>query len=212
MIDLRVRHDGFINTPPVASVVSPQYAIVNQTIQINIPVSDVNAGDDVRCRWSTYTPGNRRRRSNDIRSSRDDDDDDYYLITSHLNRVKRTCSSGCTYGDHCSDTSCQGTDCTSNKCWISCCPYIVTTASSITTLSTATVATTTSAATTIATTTTEIQGTLKSTSSYPHRQALDECGGICYPKSTPNGTTLSNCTISFTGLKAGVWYAVAIQV
>ena len=64
-IDLRMRPDGIINTPPVASVVSPQYAIVNQTTQITIPVSDVNAGDDVRCRWSVYTPGYRRRRRSD---------------------------------------------------------------------------------------------------------------------------------------------------
>ncbi|CAF1201607.1 unnamed protein product [Rotaria sp. Silwood1] len=45
--DLRKRPDGFINTPPVAKVVSPQYTIVNKTIQIKIPVSDANAGDDV---------------------------------------------------------------------------------------------------------------------------------------------------------------------
>jgi hypothetical protein len=62
LIDLRMRPDGFINTPPVASIVSPQYAIVNRTTQIVIPVSDVNAGDDVRCRWSVYIPGYRRRR------------------------------------------------------------------------------------------------------------------------------------------------------
>jgi hypothetical protein len=55
-------------------------------------------------------------------------------------------------------------------------------------------------------------GTLKSTSSYPTRQAINECGGICYPGSVPNGTTLSNCTITFTASKAGVWYAVALQV
>ena len=51
-----------------------------------------------------------------------------------------------------------------------------------------------------------------STSSYPHRQAIDECGGICYPSSVPNGTTLSNCTLSFQGLVPGTWYAIAIQV
>ncbi|CAF3372895.1 unnamed protein product [Rotaria sp. Silwood1] len=63
-IDLRLRDDGFINTPPVASVVSPQYAIVNTSTQIRIPASDPNAADDVLCRWSIYTPGvNRRRRS-----------------------------------------------------------------------------------------------------------------------------------------------------
>lgn len=62
------------------------------------------------------------------------------------------------------------------------------------------------------TTTVDTPGTLAATSSYPNRQALDECGGICYPSSVPNGTTLSNCTLSFTGLISGVWYAVAIQV
>jgi hypothetical protein len=55
-------------------------------------------------------------------------------------------------------------------------------------------------------------GTLKSTSSYPTRQAINECGGICYPGSVPNGTTLSSCTITFTGSRAGVWYAIALQV
>ncbi|CAF5073557.1 unnamed protein product, partial [Rotaria sp. Silwood1] len=72
--------------------------------------------------------------------------------------------------------------------------------------------TTTDTTTTINTTTTETPGTPRSTSTYPIRQAIDECGGICYPGSVPNGTTMSNCTITFTGHKAGVWYAVAIQV
>ncbi|CAF3944198.1 unnamed protein product, partial [Rotaria sp. Silwood1] len=45
-----MRSDGFINTPPEATVVSPQYVIVNQTTKIQIPVSDANAGDDIRCR------------------------------------------------------------------------------------------------------------------------------------------------------------------
>ncbi|CAF0883750.1 unnamed protein product [Rotaria sordida] len=77
-IDLRKRPDGFINTSPVAKFVSPQYAIVNKTIQINIPVSDVNAGDDVRCRWSTYTSGYRRRR----RSNNEDRVEDFIDGTS----------------------------------------------------------------------------------------------------------------------------------
>jgi hypothetical protein len=54
--------------------------------------------------------------------------------------------------------------------------------------------------------------TIPSTSSFITRQAIDECGGICYPSSLPNGTTLSNCTLNFTGLVAGAWYGVAIQV
>ena len=64
-IDLRQRPDGFINTPPVSNVISPQYAIVNRTTQIRIPVSDANSGDIVRCRWSVYTPGYRKRKRSD---------------------------------------------------------------------------------------------------------------------------------------------------
>ena len=52
LIDLRVRDDGIVNTPPVANVLSPQYVIVNTTNLIDIPVTDVNVGDDVRCRWA----------------------------------------------------------------------------------------------------------------------------------------------------------------
>jgi hypothetical protein len=52
LIDLIRRPDGIINTPPVAQIISPQYVIVNRTTIISISVSDVNAGDDVRCRWS----------------------------------------------------------------------------------------------------------------------------------------------------------------
>ena len=62
-IDLRMRPDGFINTPPTANVVSPQYVVVNKTAKISISVSDFNVGDDVRCRWSKYTPGYRRQKT-----------------------------------------------------------------------------------------------------------------------------------------------------
>lgn len=55
LIDLRRRPDGLINSPPVAQVTSPQYVIVNRTTSIRIPVSDVNKGDDLRCRWSLKT-------------------------------------------------------------------------------------------------------------------------------------------------------------
>jgi hypothetical protein len=123
-IDLRLRPDGFINTAPVASVISPQYAIVNQTTEITIPVWDVNAGDDVRCRWAVDTSG-----SNPVVSI-----------------------------------------------------------------------------------SFETQETIKATSSYSYLQGVDECAGICYPSSVPNGTTLSNCTISFFGPITGVWYGVALQV
>lgn len=52
LIDVRRRPDGIINTPPVSNVASPQYVVVNRTTQFRIPVSDVNAGDDIRCRWA----------------------------------------------------------------------------------------------------------------------------------------------------------------
>ena len=213
LIDLRMRPDGFLNTPPVATVVSPQYAFVNRTIQIQIPVSDANVGDDVRCRWSTYTSGTRRKRSNvkqplvpksiapflespqkateflHIRKKRDRDDCD--------DRCEKNCKCDC---DGCKGTDC-GNDnekCNSN----SGCQKTTTIASTTTSQTVAT--TTTIATTTVETTTTETAGTLKSTSSFPVRQALDECGGICYPDSLPNGTTLTNCTITFTGTRAGV--------
>lgn len=99
-IDLRMRSDGFINTSPIANVFSPQYAVVNKTIQIQILTSDVNTGDDIRCRWS-----------------------------------------------------------------------------------------------------------MKSTS-----PVIDECTDVCYPSSMPNGTTLSNCVLTFQGPIAGIWYAATIQV
>ncbi|CAF3391672.1 unnamed protein product [Rotaria sp. Silwood1] len=201
-IDLRLRGDGFINTPPVASVVSPQYAIVNTSTQIKIPVSDANVGDDVRCRWSKYIPGvNRRRRSVEDKHRQYKAFRHVYKKlfidseTIHI-RNKRggcgSCSSWCAKGCSCScsgciGTTCNGSSCTKNKG----CPSL---------------------STTVATTTTETPGTLASTISYATRQAIDECGSICYPGSLPNGTTLSNCTLSFIGLVPNTWYAVAIQV
>jgi hypothetical protein len=53
LIDLIRRPDGLINTPPVPQITSPQYVIVNTTTAINIPVTDVNTGDNIRCRWSS---------------------------------------------------------------------------------------------------------------------------------------------------------------
>jgi hypothetical protein len=64
LINLQVRPDGIINTPPVAQINSPQYVIVNRTSTIIIPVSDVNTNDDVRCRWSLLNRYCRRRRIN----------------------------------------------------------------------------------------------------------------------------------------------------
>ncbi|CAF1314835.1 unnamed protein product [Rotaria sp. Silwood1] len=100
LIDLRLRSDGIINTPPVADVLSPQYVIVNTTTLIDIPTSDINTGDDVRCRWAV-------------------------------------------------DKS---------------------------------------------------------------NESINECSNICYPGGLPNDTTLSNCTISFTGLVANKCYPIALQV
>lgn len=217
-IDLRRRPDGFINTPPVATVVSPQYIVVNQSTEIKIPISDANTGDDIRCRWSTFTPGYRRRRR----------DQDYEEMTrkkstlvmffekeldqKHVpHRQKRDtkscsdgdCQSRCEEDCRCSCSICQGTSCTGTKCNNNVCRPLTTT----TTRTTATTTPTTSVSST-----SETQGTKKSTSSFPTRQAIDECGGICYPQATPSGTTLSNCTVSLTGLVPGAWYAISVQV
>ena len=218
-IDLRMRPDGFINSAPTASVISPQYAFVNQTIQINIPVSDVNAGDDVRCRWSTYTPGYRRRKRSD--------DEVHPSVLQFYNKIttngetihirkKRTCgacNSNCVVGCSCTCASCDSSICIGSTCLVfgGCNTGTGTTTVISTTAVTSTTGITSTGAVTT-TTTVDTPGTLKSTSSYPNQQAIDECGGICYPGSLPSGTTMSNCTISFTGLTAGVWYAVAVQV
>ncbi|CAF3921325.1 unnamed protein product, partial [Rotaria sp. Silwood1] len=125
-IDLRKRSDGFINTSPVARFVSPQYAIVNKTIQINIPVSDANPGDDVRCRWSTYTTGYRRRKRSDKEEhikhrsnvhlySEVASDTEFIHI-----RKKRACGGGCgtscVSGCSCSCSGCISTTCTGSTC------------------------------------------------------------------------------------------------
>ena len=214
-IDLRMRPDGFINTPPVASVASPQYVVVNQTVQINIPVSDVNAGDDVRCRWSTYTPGYRRKRrsANSERSTRSfllqsDEKIDTYSAIVHLRNRRGSCggcSGACPHGCQCACSNCDASACPGTTCNMTIgCENPIT--------NTTTLSTTTGSTTPIPTTTIDTPGTLQSTSSYPHRQAIDECGGICYPGSVPNGTTLSGCTLNFTGLIPNTWYAVALQV
>ncbi|CAF1159584.1 unnamed protein product [Rotaria sordida] len=100
LINLHLRSDGIINTPPVSNVLSPQYVIENTTTLIDIPISDVNIGDNVRCRWAVN----------------------------------------------------QGSG------------------------------------------------------------SIDECSSICYSSSLPSGTTLSNCTLSFTGLVPNTCYPVALQV
>lgn len=205
-IDLRRRLDGFINTPPVATVVSPQYAIVNQTIDIQIPVSDVNVGDDVRCRWSKYIPGYRRRRQINRENVAIVDNfhhrnEENRAISDfdHFRYRRQSCPTGCNIGDNCNSNACRNTSCPfGDRCNSSACCGSTTTTVAITT--------------TGVTTTTETPGTIKSTSSFPHRQAIDECGGICFPQSLPNTTTLSNCTITFTGTKVNTWYGVSIQV
>jgi hypothetical protein len=194
-IDLQIRDDGIINTPPVATIVSPQYVIVNTTNQIEIPVSDANAGDDVRCRWSVYRPGYRRRRQVDedtpVISESDDETDEYLTIdgdVAHIRKKRQGCSfcssSICWQNCHCTCSACSDTTCNGTLCSASpYCPAVMTTTH-----------------------------TTLSTSSFLH-PPIDECGGICASTGDlPNGTTLSNCTLSFTGLIPNTWYAVSLQV
>lgn len=106
-IDLRRRLDGLINTPPVASVVSPQYAIVNQLTQITVPVSDANSGDDIRCRWAvSATPLLRRKRS----------DDDEAIGTGTNNDSCTGCTSTCQFNSPCCCPACARTTCTGSRC------------------------------------------------------------------------------------------------
>lgn len=189
-INLRKRPDGLINTPPVVNIVSPQYVIVNRTTKIRVPVSDVNQDDDVRCRWATYQQGYRRRRNvndKDAQRVRRSLHSLYGKITGNEEeyirlRVKRQATGSATSG----------------------------TSATVTATNPSPTATGTDPSPTA--TTSETPGTKRSTSSFIHRQAIDECGGICYPSSMPNNTNLSDCTITFTGLVAGAWYAVALQV
>lgn len=206
-VDLRRRSDGLINTPPVARIVSPQYIIANRTTEIKIAVSDANVGDDVRCRWSNYTSGHRRRRRSDTMIT--DASEHHFGIqedsttTASLEKIRKKriinkctdieCRRRCEEDCPCNCSICQGTTCSGIKCETNVCRPMITTTS--------------------ASTTTETEGgTLRSTSSFPVRQAIDECGGICYPDTVPPGTTLSDCTLSVTGLIPGAWYAVAVQV
>ncbi|CAF1510665.1 unnamed protein product [Rotaria sp. Silwood1] len=53
-LDLNIRYDGVINTPPVATVVSPINVPVNSVVNIDIPVTDAN-NDVIRCRWAQLT-------------------------------------------------------------------------------------------------------------------------------------------------------------
>jgi hypothetical protein len=198
-IDLRMRPDGIINTPPTANVVSPQYVFVNTTAEIPISVSDANAGDDVRCRWSTYTPGYRRRKRSDKEeyTNQESAAQIHKKLSQNIEiifiREKRHgpgcagCLVQCYLDCLCTCSACSGTTCSGTRCL-----HLTSCLSASTTVDT--------------------PGTLMPTSSYPHQQAIDECGSICYPSSVPNGTTLSNCTLSFKGLVANTWYGIAIQV
>ncbi|CAF4033419.1 unnamed protein product, partial [Rotaria magnacalcarata] len=196
-IDLRMRSDGFLNTPPMASVVSPQYVIVNTTSTIQIPVSDVNSGDDIRCRWSVYHSGYRRRR----RSLENDDkkyiysNSMYYNLSAdeevvHVRRKRATCSgclsTVCLMGCSCGCPGCLGTSCTGTCTTNPTCPLLTSTTTTSTT-------------------------SKRVTSSYPNHNPVDECSDICYPNAVPMNTTLYNCTITLTGQQAGIWYAVAVQ-
>ena len=200
-IDLRLRPDGIINTPPEVVVASPQYAIVNQTTQISIPLSDTNAGDTVRCRWSKVIPGYRRRRREDNvfhHEPASNTQKDFMANRSRAQtRVKQKsysdpCTSYC-YSRCWNKCPCRCSSCTGTTCSGSSCKAPKSTCAS-------------------GTTTPETPGTLPTTSLFPSRQAIDECGDICYPGSVPTGTTLSNCTLTFKGLVPDTWYAVAIQV
>lgn len=223
-IDLRPRTDGFINTPPVATVVSPQYVVFNESAQIKIPVSDAN-GDDVRCRWSAYQPGYRRRRREDTydfvrngilqysdTASSSIEHEETILVRQKRGAKRcsdRECKSSCGKDCPCSCSTCVSTTCPGSGSGSLCainptCPSIPTTKTTRTTFTTT--------STTPVTTTSETMGTIKPTSSFPTRQAVDECGGICFPNVLPNTTTLANCTLSFKGLVPGTWYAVSVQV
>ena len=208
-INLQRRPDGLINTPPVVTIASPQYVKPYETVQIKIPVSDVNAGDDVRCRWSKYQQGYRRRRREEkqqsIQPKKMKESIFEYLVSpivAHF-RDKRSnhprecdndkCSTKCSYRCRCNCTTCLDTaDClnSNQRCeQTNGCPTLSPVSTTI-----------------------ETPATKRSTSSFASRQAIDECAGICYPNNVPNGTTLSGCTLNFTGLVPNSWYAVALQV
>lgn len=193
-IDLRFRPDGLINTPPVSSVASPQYVVPNTTIQITIPVSDLNPTDDLRCRWAKYIPGSRRRRAIPFQ------DEQLTNVVDEHRIVKRGAAKACSSGSCklfcgkdclCNCSTCQGTNCSTGgntQCLASSyCPSLLTTTRTTQT-------TTVGPSTTTDSTTTETLGTFPSTLSFPHQNAIDECGDICFPSAVPNTTTLNNCT------------------
>ncbi|CAF1215305.1 unnamed protein product, partial [Didymodactylos carnosus] len=54
-IDLHLRPDGYYNTAPVATMMSPINIQKNVQETITIPVSDANDGDILKCRWASGT-------------------------------------------------------------------------------------------------------------------------------------------------------------
>ncbi|CAF4705999.1 unnamed protein product [Rotaria sp. Silwood1] len=53
-LDLSIRLDSIINTPPVATIISPIHVPVNTKTNIKIPVIDAD-NDVIRCRWAQNT-------------------------------------------------------------------------------------------------------------------------------------------------------------
>ncbi|CAF0967799.1 unnamed protein product [Rotaria sordida] len=53
-LDLSIRLDGLINTPPVTNIISPINLLVDTETNIKIPVIDAN-NDVIRCRWAQNT-------------------------------------------------------------------------------------------------------------------------------------------------------------
>ncbi len=38
----------------------------------------------------------------------------------------------------------------------------------------------------------------------------DECDDTCYSSGLPANTTISKCTLTFTGLSVGTWYVISL--
>ncbi|CAF1125751.1 unnamed protein product [Rotaria sp. Silwood1] len=53
-LDLSIRLDSIINTPPVATIISPIHVPVNTQTNIKLPVIDAD-NDVIRCRWAQNT-------------------------------------------------------------------------------------------------------------------------------------------------------------